>query len=110
MLTACSGDQITITCNHDQVGTTSTFWIISSPVNCSAIITHVQDSDIPECGSSTIMFQDINFVPTSAITELSSTAVVTANVNMSGSVIECRGGNKVGSVSVGNISLCIVGK
>ena len=104
-LTACSGDQISITCNHDQVATTSTMWRITRPVDCSRIITHNQNPVVPACGLS---FVDVNSA--AGVSELTSTAIATANVTMSGGVIECTGGNDVHSVHVGNISLCVIGK
>ena len=104
-LTACSGDQISITCNHDQVHTTSTIWRITRPVECSIIITHNQNRVVPACG---LNFVDVNSA--AGASELRSTAVANANVTMSGGVIECRGGNQVQSVHVENISLCVIGK
>ena len=109
-LTTCSGNQITITCSHNQTETRSTTWNVSPPVNCSTIITHRQNPYIPPCGSSTFMFQGVNSLSMSGTTVLNSTAVVMATIMVSGSVVECRGGNKVGFISVGNISLCVVGK
>ena len=108
-LTACSGDPIEITCSHNQVDTTSTTWRISPPVNCSTIITHTRVPDTPPCGSSMITFQDVTAAMPGTIV-LSSTAIITADILMSGSIVECRGGNRVGSISVGNISLCVVGE
>ena len=108
-LTACSGDPIKIICNHDEIDTASTTWRISPPVNCSTTITHGQTPNTPPCGSSMIRFQAVT-TATRDTDVLSSTAVVTANVTMSGSVVECKGGNIARSIEVGNISLCIVGE
>ena len=108
-LTVCNGNRIEMTCNHNQVATINTIWRISPPVNCSTTITHSQTPDTPPCGSSMIKFQDIT-AATRDTTVLTSTAVVTANVNMSGSVVECRGGNIDESIDVGNLSLCVVGE
>ena len=107
-LTACSGNRIEITCSHDEVDTGSTIWRISPPVNCSAVITHDRNPNTPPCGS--IMFQDVTAAIPGTVVLSSTAAVVSANVSMSNSVIECRGGNEFRSVEVGNISLCIVGE
>ena len=106
-LTTCSGNQIEITCNHNEIDTASTIWRISPPVDCLTIITHDRNPDPPPCGL--IMFQNIT-VATQDTTLLSSTAVVSANVTMSDSVVECSGGNNARSVEVGNISLCVIGE
>ena len=108
-LTACSGDPIKITCNHNLADTISTTWRMSPPVNCSTIITHTRVPDTPPCGSSINMFQDVSAAMQNT-TVLTSTAVVTADVLTSGSTVECKGGNRVRSISVGNISLCVVGE
>ena len=55
------------------------------------------------------MFQDVTPV-VSLDVNLNSTAVATADVSMSGSVVKCVGGNKVYNFSVGNISLCVLGE
>ena len=55
-------------------------------------------------------FQDVESIATSGTTVFRSTALVNATAMMSGSVVECRGGNKIQSVSIGNISLCVIGK
>ena len=108
-ITTCSGNPIEITCNHDEIDTASTIWRISPPVNCSTVITHGRNPDTPPCGL--FMFHNVTAATRdTTVTVLSSTAVATANVMMSDSVVECRGGNRFRSVKVGNISLCVVGK
>lgn len=105
-LTACNGNPIAITCSHDRTETRSTIWNVGPPVDCSTVITHTEVPVTPPCGSSMFTFQDVN----SGTTLLHSTAVVNASVRVSGSVVECRGGNRVVSESIGNISLCVVGE
>ena len=41
VLTVCAGQQISLTCNHDNVGTASTRWIASPPVTCITDISHI---------------------------------------------------------------------
>ena len=106
-LTTCSGSQVEITCNHNEVDTASTMWTISPPINCLTTITHGRNPDAPPCGL--ITFQNIT-VAMHNTTSLSSTAVLSANVSMSDSVVECTGGNEVIHVEVGNISLCVIGE
>ena len=108
-LTTCSGNRIEMTCSHNEVDTISTIWRVSPPVSCSTTITHSLTPVTPPCGSSMINFQNVT-AATLDTTVLISTAVVTANVTMSGSIVECRGGNLARSVNVGNISLCVVGE
>ena len=110
ILTTCSGNQIAITCSHNQTVSRSTTWNVSPPVNCSTIITHSENPVTPPCGSSTFVFQGVNSLSTPGTTALNSTAVIMATVMVSGSVVECRGGNRVGFISVGNISLCVIGE
>ena len=43
------------------------------------------------------------------VTELNSTAVAVASTEISGSVVECKGDIFM-AISVGNISLCVIGK
>ena len=110
-LTACSGSPIAITCSHNQTLSRSTTWNVSPPVNCSIVITHREDDPvIPPCDSSMFTFQDVESIATSGTTVFRSTALVNATEMISGSVVECRGGNLIQSLSVGNISLCVVGK
>ena len=104
-VTACSGNQIKMTCSHNEI--TNTLWSIGPPVNCLTTITHTQPPDIPPCGSSMIEFQNVTSA-THSTSMLSSTAVVTANTMMSGSTVEYRGGNIDQSIDVGSLSLCIV--
>ena len=107
VLTVCAGEQISLTCSHDNVGTAATRWIASPPVSCLTDISHIAANppSPPSCGP--FMFQGITplvLVPSL----LNSTAVATATINMTGTNIECRGGNVVNSFSVGNISLSVV--
>ena len=106
VLTVCAGEQISLICSHDNVGTASTRWIASSPVSCRSDISHngANPPIPPPCGP--FMFQIITpLVPVPSL--LNSTAVATVTVNMTGANIECRGGNVVNSFSVGNISLSV---
>ena len=108
-VTACSGNQIKMTCSHNETTNINTLWNIGPPVNCSTTITHTRTPDIPQCGSSMIEFQNVTSA-TRSTSILSSTAVVTANTMISGSTVECRGGNIDRSIDVGSLSLCIVGE
>ena len=102
---ACDGDLISLICTHGNVGSGSSTWIISSPVNCSTSIIHNPPIDAPPCGPFT--FSGVNEA-LRGVTQLSSTAMATASTLMSGSVVECRSGI-FSSSSVGNLTLCIIG-
>ena len=62
----------------------------------------------PPCGP--FSFQDITSAEMGAV-QLNSTAVATASRGISGSIIECIAGfDPSPMASVGNISLCVIGK
>lgn len=105
VLTACVGEQISLTCTHD-ITAVNTLWSISPPVNCSASVGHAPPAREP-CGPFT--FDGITQAVV-GVTALESTAMATADVSMTGSVVKCRSGNVLMSTFVGNASLCIVGK
>ena len=107
IITACSGDEISLTCNSDDVGVGNTLWNISAPVNCSQVINHARTNfDYLTCGS--FAFYNVTRLSLVEIpSQLSSTAVATAIASMSGSVVECREGNLVSSMLIDKVSLCI---
>ena len=108
-LVACVGDEISLTCSHDIVHSASTGWIISSPVNCSTSVSHNPPTPVaPPCGP--FLFQ--NTIAERGVAQLNSTAVtiiVNSSTAINGSIIECKAGFSM-PVSVGNISLCVIGK
>ena len=108
VLTACAGQQISLTCSHNNVVSGGTRWIASPPVNCMTDISHIGSNSPSPCGP--FMFQDITLLVQPSPLCLNSTAVAIATVNMTGTNMECRGGNVVNSFDVGNISLCVVGE
>ena len=106
---ACIGDDISLTCSHDIVYSVSTQWIISSPVNCSTAISHNPPTPVaPPCGP--FSFHNIT-IAERGVAQLNSTAVAIVNSStaINGSIVECKAGFST-SVSVGNISLCVIGK
>ena len=106
-ITACVGDQISLICSRNNSDVALTKWMISSPVNCSSEVNHnSQTVPSPQCGPFT--FQNITLVGANVV-QLNSTAVATASGEINGSVIECMSGIVI-PVSVGNISLCVIGK
>ena len=106
VLNVCAGQQISLTCSHNNVASGSTRWIASLPVNCTTDISHIGANLSPPCGP--FMFQGITPLVSPVPSLLNSTAVATATVNMTGTNIECIGGNVLSSFSVGNISLFVV--
>jgi hypothetical protein len=76
-------------------------------VNCSTEIIQNPPTPIaPPCGP--FSFQNITLAEPGAL-QLNSTAVATADSEINGSMIECIAGFIL-SPSVGNISLCVIGK
>ena len=108
VLTVFVGQQISLTCSHDNIIFGGTRWIVSSPVNCSTTISHIgTNPQSIHCGPFT--FEGITPLEPVIPTFLQSTAVAVATVNMTGANIECRGGNtQANSFSAGNISLSVV--
>ena len=108
-LTACVDQRISLICSHDNVNILSTRWIASPPVDCLTAVSHIGPNPPtpPPCGPFT--FEGIT-PEEPAPSLLNSTAVATTTVNMSNTTIECRGGSSRNFFSVGNISLCVVGK
>lgn len=107
-LVACDGDQISLTCSHDNAvsGTTTSRWIMTPPVDCSTSVIHRPPIEAPQCGPFT--FHAVNEA-LSDVSQLNSTAMATASTMMSNTVVECRAGNIAVSSSVGNLTLCIIG-
>ena len=105
VLTVYTGQQISLTCSHNNTVTATTRWIASPPVDCVTDISHTSSTPPPPCGP--FMFQAITPLE-SAFSSLNSTAVAIATDNMNGTNIECRGGNVVISFSVGNILLSVI--
>ena len=106
VLTVCAGQQISLTCSHDSVITGTTRWIVSPPVNCVTDVSHITLNANSQCAP--FMFQGINLLQV-GVTLLNSTVVATTTANMTGTNVECRGGNAFsGSFSVGNISLSVI--
>ena len=107
---ACVGEDISLICNHDNAHFATTQWIISSPVNCSTLISHNPPTPTaPPCGP--FSFQDITVLEMGVIQlNSSAVAIVNSSTAISGSIVECKGGLNM-PVSVGNnISLCVIGE
>ena len=109
VLTACAGQQISLTCSRDDLGTGDTLWRANALVNCSTVVSH---STNPPFGSpcGPFMFEEITRLEANTLPPLNSTAVANATVRMTNVTVQCRSGNLARSVPVDNISLCIVGE
>ena len=106
-VTAGAGEEISLTCGHDNAGSGAAAWIIRFQINCSTEITHNPPTpSAPPCGP--FSFQDITLAE-AGVVQLNSTAVATATREIRHSQIECMAGF-IPSASVGSISLCIIGK
>lgn len=105
MLTACAGDQISIRCSHDNLATGATRWIFEPPIDCAEAIDHNPPISTHPCGPFT--FHGVTELPQ---VPLHSTAEATASASMSGAVIECRDSGGLRFNTIGNLTLCIIGK
>ena len=62
VLTVYAGQQISLTCSHNNTVTAATHWIVSPPVDCETGISHIILNSPPPCGP--FMFQEITpFMP-----------------------------------------------
>ena len=77
-------------------------------MNCSVNVDHNNPTSARDRPCGPFTFQNVT-LSESSVTQLNSTAVETANTEISGSVVECRAGLR-SSISVGNISLCVIGE
>ena len=109
VLTACPGEQISLTCSRNESSTGITRWIFGPPVDCNIIVDNVGSDNTGTCGP--FSFQNVT-ATNNGPGVLTSTAVANASISMSGSVIECRDNAGItGFNQIGNaISLCIIGK
>ena len=105
VLTVYTGQQISLTCSHNNTITGTTRWIASPPIDCVTDVSHTSSIPPPPCGP--FVFQEITplVFPSSP---LNSTAVAIATDDMNGTNIECLGGNVLSSFSVGNILLSVI--
>ena len=104
-ITACVGDEISLTCSRSDSVIAITKWIFSPPMNCSSEVSHnSQTASPPHCGPFT--FMNISAL---GLTQVNSTAVGIASSEINGSTIKCMFGITM-PVSVGNTSLCVTGK
>ena len=106
MLPVCVGNEILIRCNHTNLNTGVTRWVLSTPVNCSEAIEHGEPTRPYQCGP--FSFQDVTLLAPGAV--LSSTAVATANTSMTGTNVECRDSAGINPQTIGSTALCVVGK
>ena len=107
MLTAGVGKQISLTCSHDNDGTSNTLWRISTPVDCSTAIVHIIAANgVADCGP----FSFVN-VTQGTSAPFTSTAVANATTSMTGAVVQCLDGTGASAVQVGSdITLCVYGE
>ena len=104
VLTAEVGQQISLTCSHENVATSTTAWRISPPVDCDTAILHGFITSVPDCGP-------FSFHNVTQSSPFNSTAVTIASASMTGAVVQCRSGVGTASGQVGrNITLCIIGE
>lgn len=106
LLTACAGQQISLTCSHNILVPPVTVWRASVPVNCQTLISHNSAAQ-SYCGQFNI--RDSTRLSSQNPSHLNSTADAIAGDTLTGATIECLGGI-VSSISVGYVKLCVVGE
>ena len=77
-------------------------------MNCLVNVNHNNPTSARDRPCGPFMFQNITLAE-SGVTQLNSTAVAIATTEISGSVVECKGG-LIMPISAGNISLCVIGE
>ena len=108
VLIACTGDRISLTFTHTNIGTGRTTWRFSPPINCFESFLHDRIPDkINQCGP--FAFENITHLIT-GVTQLSSTAVATVNSSITGTFVECSDTSSVAMTNIGNVTLCVIGK
>ena len=111
VLTSCG--ETRLTCSHDNVAGQSTRWAItrtdSSPV-CLVTMDHTVPTPETPYSCDEFRFEDVTLF-SRAVSCLNSTAVVNLlPLDLSGSQMECRAGPVSTSLSVGSVTLCVVGE
>ena len=106
VLTTCVGEQISFTCSHAGVETSTTGWVFSPPTDCSILIDHENVPDTIQCGPFTI--QEIS---TTTQEMLTSTAVATATTSdsLTGTIVQCADGVGANAIQFSSISICTLG-
>ena len=107
-LLACAGDQLVLTCTHNMVSNQASRWnfIPTFPSCTRRIVNHNNPTMVTPCGPFT--FLNVTGVDESP-TELSSTAIATADESLSNTVIECYDSERNSANSVGRITMCVIG-
>ena len=106
VLSVCPGDEISLTCNHGNVGGEVSRWEIDGPLfSCVGVVIH--DPPISPLACSPVTFTSISdtFGPS-----LMSTAMVTVTQELNGAVVKCLAGGPSSSPQVGNVTINVYGE
>ena len=104
-LTVRTGNQISLTCSHDNDNNGVTRWIFGLPVDCSQLIDHNNPSLASPCGP--FEFHNVSMLSAGAM--LSSTAVASAGASMTGSAVMCRDSAGQTFDTSNTVTLCVTG-
>lgn len=98
-------ETISLTCSHDNSNSGVTRWMFSPPIDCTSLIDHTNPSTTSPCGP--FVFHNISVAAPNML--LSSTAVATASVAMTGTMVACRNANGQHFETSGYLTLCVTG-
>ena len=106
VLSVCPGYEISLTCNHDNVGGEFSRWAIDGPLfSCFRVVNHYFPNIPTPCGPVTFT----NISNTSG-PSLMSTAMVTVTKELNGAVAKCFAGRPSSSPQVGNVTINVFGE
>ena len=105
VLSVCPGDEISLTCNHDNVAGELSRWAIDGLLfSCVGVVNHYSPNIPTFCGPVTFT----NISNTSG-PSLISTAMVTVTNELNGAVAKCFAGRPSSSPQAGNVTINVFG-
>ena len=106
VLSVCPGDEISLTCNHDNVAGEFSHWEIDGPsFSCIRRVHHNPPISPTSCGPVT--FTNIS---DASGPSLMSTAMVTVTQELNGAVVKCLASGAFSSPQVGNVTIYVFGE
>ena len=109
VLSVCPGDEISVTCNNDNVAGGFSRWEMDGPLvsirNCVRRVRHYPPNSPTSCGPVTFT----NISNTSG-PSLMSTAMVPVTQELNGAVVKCLAGGPSSSPQVGNVTINVFGE
>ena len=106
VVTACRGEPIQLTCTHGNTVSGNTRWIVGPPVDCAETISS-SVSPGQSC-EPVVTFQDDSMLSEGVVSSIAM--IATDNISINGTVLECRDGAGLIFNTVGNVSICTIGR